>query len=87
MVSCDLVGGVNLRELVLTYHAHQSALTALLVQTPPPQDTPTPKKSSKATPTDLDLVGVSRDGEDIVIFSSVADLEEEMAFSSTLLTR
>ncbi len=86
VLSCDLVSCINLRELLLDHHSHQAALTTVLLH--PPKDTPTPsKKSSKTTPTEQDLIGVTKDKSKLVLFSSMADLEEELLLHRNLVTK
>ena len=83
MVSCDLITTFPLHHLTLFHHAHHSTLTALFHQPPQPNEDLVRKKATGAT-VERDLVGLTEDSR-LVLFSSQADLEENVELTRSML--
>lgn len=83
LVSCDLVTTFPLHSLMLFHHARHSTVTALLHQPPKLEDVM--HKKTAAT-IERDLIGLTEQSR-IVLFSSQADLDENLGLSRSMLQR
>lgn len=83
LISCDLVTPFSLRTLTLFHHMHHSTLTALFLRPPPLDGDPMRKKTVEIT-SQQDLIGLAEDFR-IVLFSALADLEERLVLSHSML--
>ncbi len=83
LMSCDLVTSFSLSSLTLFHHSHHSTLTALLIRPPQANEDSLSKKTVGVT-SEKDLVGIA-DGSRIVLFSSQADLEDNLILSRSML--
>lgn len=84
LVSCDLVTSFSLHTLTLFHHAHHSTVTALFHRPSQPDQDPVRRKAG--TMLERDLIGLTDDSR-IVLFSSRADLEENLELSRSMLQR
>lgn len=83
MVSCDLVTAFPLHTLTLFHHAHHSTITALFYQ-PPKMDEDLVRKKTTGMMVERDLLGLTEQSR-IVLFSSQADLEENLELKHSML--
>lgn len=83
VISCDLVTCFSLHTLMLFHHAHHSTVTALFHHPPQhPQDTI--RRKAVGSTLERDVIGLT-DQSRIVLFSSQADLEENLELSRSML--
>lgn len=82
LVSCDLVTSFPLHTLMLFHHSRHSTVTALFYQ-PPKCDEDVVRKKT-ATTIERDLIGLTEQSR-MVLFSSQADLEENLELSRSML--
>ena len=82
LISCDLVTCFPLHTLLLFHHAHHSTLTALFHRPPQLQDTV--RRKSAGITLERDVIGLT-DQSRVVLFTSQADLEENLELSRSML--
>ena len=82
LISCDLVTTFPLHTLILFHHAHHSTVTALFNQPPQINEEIVRKKSIGMI--ERDLIGLAKESR-MVLFSSQADLEENLQLSRSML--
>ena len=83
LVSCDLVTTIPLQTIMLFHHTHNSTVTALLNQPPQAAEDVVRKKNTGAV-IERDLIGLTEESR-VVLFSSEADLEENLELSRSML--
>lgn len=82
LVSCDLVTTFPLHALTLFHHAHHSTVTALFYQ--PPKLDEDMRKKTAGNVVERNLIGLTKQSR-IILYSSQADLEENLELSRSML--